>query len=205
MKKHIGKIVFWTYIFFVAVLLLTCCKEKEVAAPDAVQVIEAITKPAEDSLRMRTKTLEDSLIVIRQQLARAQAKTQADKTAGQVTSGKMAAAKEKKDTMWLTQLCEEQDENFRSYVKSAEHEASVRGSEIEKLTEQVKTTAADLNLQVSKYQMLKDAWENLKQDLASEKAEGDKLESKNKFLKFWVKLFGITTAALATITAIVFL
>lgn len=155
-----------------------------------IPAIEQAAKPLEDSLRREVSALNDSITQLKKRLYSAAINQQVAKEKGTATIAARGKAKEIHDTVTVDSLCDQLEEDFRQYAASVAHEDSVQTELIESQAVVITNQAADLELQKSKFNQVKIAYEDNLNRLNEDERKLQKMDRKLRRSHFLNKVFG---------------
>ena len=210
MGKHnkIIAIIFIAVAFCAMVALMTgCngCKKPAYIPPTPVQIIEQTHNPAIDSLKQVNSLLADSVAKLNTELAKQKSKTAIAESKASATSDKLQNAINKKDTVEIIVYAQDVIDELYYYREETMKQDSIQDAIIQKQSVTIQNNRAETELQESKFNLLKRAYNIQEVQLSDAAQANEKLQKKLKRSKFFNKVLGIGTAAGAVLAGIMFL
>lgn len=189
------------------IIISSCngCKKTLPPIDSVVDIIEQQAKPVEDSLRkenIQLKAENDSLIVLNKKLS---AKKEVIREQKANHKQAVAKAEEKNDSAAIITALKEELKTADVYISIAEEQAATQGNIIINNEKIITNLQADVELQKSKFNQLKTAYNIQETQLNDARMALTKTAKKLKRAKAWNKIFGIGTAAGVGLAAFIFL
>ena len=151
MNKY--KYIFFGYLLGVLLALLFGCKDKEQPVITVPETINASVKQMEDSLRKEVAELKDSIAIYKQLAAKAAVRKEVikerivERPVPTTDSGALNAYNDLKN-------------DFDQYVVSSDQQAEAQVTIISNQDRVITAQLADIELQKSKYKLLRDAYDS---------------------------------------------
>lgn len=209
--SFIDKYILWIVAILVsvcAIIALSGCKGCNKPAyipPSQVQVIEQTHNPAIDSLKQVNSLLADSVAKLNTELAKQKSKTAIAESKASATGKRLQEALNNQDTGSIIVYADDIIEEFNSYIQETNRQDSIQENIIEKQAATIINNRAETELQESKFNLLKRAYNIQEVQLSDAARANEKLQKKLKRSKFFNKVLGIGTAAGAVLAGIMFL
>lgn len=206
--KNVRVIFILTFVgILVALLLLGCngCKKPVEPTPSVVDIIEQTHNPAIDSLQKITELLTDSITNLNEKLKTQSTKTAIAESKATAASERLKTALKNKDTVEIIVYANDITEEYDNYRAQTITQDSIQEAIIYKQAAVIENNRAEIQLNESKYNLLKEAHTVQSTYLAQVQMELVKSNKKLKRAKFFNKVLGIGTAAGAAFAGILFL
>lgn len=190
-----------------ALMLLGCngCKKPVEPTPSVVNIIEQTHNPAIDSLQKITELLTDSITNLNEKLKTQSTKTAIAESKATAASERLKTALKNKDTVEIIVYANDITEEYDNYRAQTIAQDSIQEAIIYKQAAVIENNRAEIQLNESKYNLLKEAHTVQSTYLAQVQMELVKSNKKLKRAKFFNKVLGIGTAAGAVFAGILFL